>query len=487
MVEYPYMADTMTRRNWLRRAGLGTAALSSGLAAGVPGRAANRPNIVFILCDDLGWADLPCHGHVPLVAHGGWTMLERLMMPNLDRMAAEGTRFMQFYVASAVCSPSRTGIMCGRFPGELAIHDYLATPALNRERGMPDFLDPSAPTVTRFLRNAGYTTGHFGKWHLGDGPDAPVPSAYGIDRYAACLNGPGRRPGSSAMIADETISFIREHRDGPFFVNAWLYDPHSPLKPTPEQLAPYANLSPGYGNQLGALQIWYAVLTEIDRNVGRILDALDAEGLSENTLVVFSSDNGPESGLMTFTSHYGGASSTDTGPFRGIKRSLYEGGVRDPFIVRWPGTVPAGRVEYDTVLSAVDILPTFCALAGVRPPSDATLDGENMAAALRGGTVLRSTPLFWENRFPVYGHTIHMSPMLAVRDGHWKLLANPDGSRMELYDIPNDPGELNNLADRYPDIAGRLFRSVMAWRNTLPAGPVHPDAGSNAYPWPAAQ
>ena len=481
----------MNRRDFLKHAGYGSAlSLGYGIAHKTNHANANSltrpPNFVFILCDDLGWADLPCYGHRNVRAHGGWIVRGELKMPNLDRMAREGRLFSQFYVASAVCSPSRTGIMTGRFPSELAIHDYLAGPDLNRERGMPDFVDPSTMTMTRLLKDAGYTTAHFGKWHLSGNriTTAPSPEVYGIDRYESCLNGPGKRPGSTEMITDKTIAFIDEHRDSPFFVNAWLYDPHSPLHPTAEQLKPYENLSPRWGDNKGALQVWYAVLSNIDRHVGRIIDRLDELGLSDNTIVVFTSDNGPETGLIPFISHYGGASSTDTGPFRGIKRSLYEGGIREPFIVRCPGTVPSGTVDNDTVIGGVDMLPTICSLAGAPITNNPALDGENMAMALKGTTQRKAKPLMWENRFPVYGHVIHMSPMLAIRDGDWKLLINPDRDRIELYNIPVDPTELDNLASHRPDVVERLAHLLLTWSDTLPEGPINPNAGSNAYPWP---
>ena len=445
-----------------------------------------RPNFVFIFCDDLGWADLPCHGHRSEKAHGGWTVRGDLKMPNIDRMAREGTLFTQFYVSSAVCSPSRAGIMTGQFPSRLGIHDYLATPELNKNRGMPDYLDPDVPTITQMLRDAGYATAHFGKWHLGSGKEAPPPEKYGIGSYNTCLEGPEGRVGSTEMIADETITFIESHRDTPFYINVWLYDPHSPLRPTEEQMAPYEDLSPGWGEQKGALQVWYSVLTNIDRHVGRILDTLDERGLSENTVAIFSSDNGPESGLMSFTSHYAGASSTNTGPLRGIKRSLYEGGIREPFIVRWSGKTSAGRVDDSTVIGGTDFLPTICDLAGVVLPDGINLDGESMSVGLYSKPVKRMKPLMWENRFPVYGHVIHKSPILAIRDGNWKLLMNPDYTRIELYDIPHDPTELNNCADRYPEVVQRLSERVLKWQKTLPKGPVDKDAGSNAYPWPTS-
>ncbi|MCP5112514.1 MAG: sulfatase-like hydrolase/transferase, partial [bacterium] len=379
-----------------------------------------------------GWGDLPAYGHRNVRAHGGWTVRGELKTPHLDRMAREGTRFTQFYVASGVCSPSRAGIMTGQFPSRLGVHDYLARPELNRKRGVVDHLDPKVPTITRLLRKAGYTTAHFGKWHLGRGDTAPKPEAYGISRYDTCIRGPQGRVRSSERIADETIKFVEANRDRPFYINAWLYDPHSPLHPTEEMMAPYADLSPRWGEHKGALQVYYAVLTNLDRHIGRILTRLDQLGLSDNTVVIFSSDNGHESGLIPFVSHYGGAASP--GPFRGLKRSLYEGGVRVPFIVRWPGKTPAGAVDNSTVISGVDFLPTIASLANVELPSDLALDGEDLSATLLGKPLGKAKPLMWENRYPVYGHVLDKSPMLAIRDGKWKLLINPDMSRVELYD-----------------------------------------------------
>jgi arylsulfatase A-like enzyme len=478
----------ITRKQFMKQMGAGTAGLAATAMmnpAGT-GAAAKKPNFIFIFCDDLGWADLPAHGHQSVTAHGGWIVRGELKMPNVDRMAAEGTIFSQFYVNAGVCSPSRTGIMTGQFPGRLGIHDYLGNPKQNKAHGVADFVDPAAPTVTGLLQGAGYSTAHFGKWHLGSGPDAPKQSEYGIDIYKPCNDGPKKRVGSTEMIADETINFLESDGVGekPFYINAWLYDPHSPLRPTEEMMEPYKHLSPRFGDNKGALEIWYAVLSDIDKHVGRILDKLDELGLSENTVVVFSSDNGPESGLIPFISHYGGASSTNTGPFRGVKRSLYEGGIREPFIVRWPGTTPAGNVDNSSVISGVDWLPTVCNLAGVSLPGGKNFDGENLSLALKGTPMKKTKPQMWENRFPVYGHVLHKSPILAIRVDNWKLLMNPDRSRVELYDIPNDPSELNNLADRNPDIVRKLSAQVLEWQTTLPEGPTDPNAGSNAYPWP---
>ena len=233
----------------------------------------------------------------------------------------------------------------------------------------------------------------------------------------------------------------------------------------------------------GATAIYYATVTEADLQIGRLLAKLDELGLADDTLVIFSADNGPEDMEIRNSAHSGVGSA---GPFRGRKRSLYEGGVRVPFILRWPRRTPAGVVNDATPLCAVDLLPTFCELAGVDVPSAAGpgLDGESLVAAFRGERRPRSTPLLWEWRFHIYGHVLHRSPMLAIREGDWKLLRNPDGDRVELYRIPGDPSELDNRADAEPERVQRLSARAHAWQAGLPAGPVSPDAGSNAYPWP---
>ncbi|MBL8212671.1 MAG: sulfatase-like hydrolase/transferase [Bryobacterales bacterium] len=451
-------------------------------ALGAAAGAGKRPNFLFILADDMGWGDLPCYGHRSQKAYGGWTVRGELQMPHLERMAQRGVRFTQYYVAQPVCSASRCGLLTGQFPNRLGIHDYLAGHELNVERGMPDALDPATPTITSVLGKAGYATAHFGKWHLSPERGAgPKPTDYGIGTWDSCLR-PGRegRVRSSEVIADRTIAFLEQHKDEPFYINAWLYDPHSPLHPTEEMMALYEKLGPGWGQHKGALQVYYSVLTEMDKQVGRILQKLDELGLAENTVVIFSSDNGPENGIIPFTSHYGEAASA--GPFRGLKRSLYEGGIRLPFLVQWPGKAPQGKVDNTTILGGVDLVPTLFRLAGVAAPGQ--VDGEDLSAALMGTPVERRRPLLWEWREPVYGSVLNNAPRLAIREGKWKLLMNPDRSRVELYDIPRDPSEVDNRAEQEPGTVRRLAARLLAWHKTLPQGPVHPEAGRNSYPWP---
>jgi arylsulfatase A-like enzyme len=214
--------------------------------------------------------------------------------------------------------------------------------------------------------------------------------------------------------------------------------------------------------------------------VGKLLDGLERLGLGGNTIVVFSSDNGPEEIFINNAGHSGAGS---PGPFRGRKRSLYEGGLRLPLLVRWPGHVPAGRVD-DSIIGAVDFLPTMAKLAGALLPGDAAPDGEDRSEVFLGAGQPRSRPLFWEWRFQIAGHVNNISPILSMRDGDWKLLANPDRSRVELYNIPQDPMEVRNVAPENAAVVQRLLPRLLTWKKELPDGPMDRGAGSNAYPWP---
>lgn len=433
------------------------------------------PNVLFILADDLGWGDLRCYGS---------TIAKT---PRIDRLAEQGLRFTSFYVNGPVCSPTRAGFTTGRFPSCLGIHSHFASAEQNERRGMPQSMDPEAPTVADFFKEAGYTTGHFGKWHMG----VVEAKEYGFDEYRV-LGGGGpfawhgeanfyRR--SSELIVDEAIRFIEANRDKPFYANVWTMHPHAPLDPSEDHMKPYARFNDKRltGEFTTPFGVFYGVVTEMDRQIGRLLDKLDELGLTDNTIVVFSSDNGPEDIHLTESAHSGVG---HTGPFRGRKRSLYEGGIRTPFIIRWPGKAPAGKVDDSTILSGVDFLPSICRLAGVGIPGDLELDGEDMSGSLVGEPKARTRPLMWERRFRVLGDTINKSPMMAVREGRWKLLMNLDRSRLELYDIPNDPMEVDNVAGREPDVVEELSKALLNWHATLPESPIEREAGSNAYAWP---
>ena len=437
------------------------------------------PNIVFVFVDDMGWGDAGCYGN------------RMIKTPNLDRMAKEGILFTNFTVASPVCSPSRVGVMTGQFPSRHGFHGHLASLEINQRRGMPNFLDPGVETLTKILKKAGYATGHFGKWHMGGPQDkgATPPSDYGIDVSGTVLStGPGykkdgdSRAHSSYRIMQHTLDFIEANAERPFFINCWIIDPHSVLRPSEEQLADYPELESPAQGFTSAPQVYSAVITDIDRQVGRLLEKLEKLGIAENTLVVFSSDNGPAPIWGRDTFHSGTGS---VGPLRGCKASLYEGGIRVPFIAWWPGNVPSGRVDDRTVISGVDLLPTFCGLSGVELSEDLDLDGQDMSPAFMGNSVQRIKPLMWEYRFGPWGRYIQIPPMLAMRDGDWKLLINPDGSRIELYNLKKNPCEVDNLANENPEIVKKMSEELLKWHLSLPGKEFIPEnAGSSDYPWP---
>ncbi|MBN8734610.1 MAG: sulfatase-like hydrolase/transferase [Acidobacteria bacterium] len=457
--------------------------LASALAAAAPSaftQSSRRPNVLFIFVDDLGFGDFGVTGN------------RDVPTPNIDRLASQGTLFSQFYVASPICSPSRVGVTTGQFPARHLIHSFLASRQSNADLRMRDWLDPKAPCVARAFQQAGYATGHFGKWHMGGGRDvgdAPLPQAYGFDDSYTSFEGLGDRPliegdnlskQSAAlgrgridwapkhklteMYVDRTIAFLRRNRAKPFYIHLWPCDVHDAHQPRPDLLEKYKKFSAN-----PYVQRFYAVLDEFDRQLGRLLAELDALGLAENTIVALTGDNGPTAWPRYYKEGFEPPGSQAN--FRGRKWSLYEGGIRLPFIVRWPGHTPAGKRDDSTILGSVDLFPTFTTLCRVPAPKVA-FDGEDMSPALLGKPRQRKRPLFWEyGRTPAYlkpGKEHDQSPNLAIRDGRWKLLINDDGSRRELYDFNAAQNEESNVAAQHPQVAERLARALLAWRRTIP-------------------
>lgn len=417
-----------------------------------------RPNMIVILTDDMGVGDVGVYGG------------KQAPTPHIDRLAAEGTRFTQYYSASPICSPSRCGIITGMYPARWRITSFLQTRRGNAACEMADFLDPSAPSLPRALKASGYATAHFGKWHLGGGrdvQDAPPFAAYGYDEHASTYESPEPHPDltatnwiwsekdkvkrwdRTAFFVDKTLDFLDRHRDTPCFINLWPDDVHTPW--VPDEVSDRKDLPKNLR----------PVLAEYDRQMGRLLDGLKARGLEDNTIVIFTSDNGA---LPTFQGERSGI-------YRGHKLALWEGGIRMPFIVRWPGRVPAGRVDDQSVLAAVDLFPTLCALAGAKLTDGVAFDGFDVGAALAGKLWTRKQPLFWEyGRNPEsFKFGPDKSPNLAIRQGNWKLLRNADGSEVHLFDIARDPGEKTNLAAQNPEVVKELAGKLMAWRNSWPA------------------
>ena len=342
-------------------------------------QSAPKPNVLLILVDDFGWGDLGANGGAGVPT------------PRMDQLAREGTRFTKFYVASPICSPSRCGLLTGQLPSRWRITSFLQSRAGNAERGQADFLDPKAPSFVRAFKAAGYATAHIGKWHLGGGRDvanAPKFAAYGYDlglgtyespEPAAPLGlksvpwGKEREPQQvvrhdrTRWMVDETLAFAKKSGPQPWLVNLWLDDVHTPYRPKDGKDDRDFNAK------------YRDVLTETDRQIGRLLDGLCALGAETNTLVLLAGDNGPEPSLNR----------TRTAGMRGMKWSLYEGGLRTPLLARWPGVMPASRVNNSPVVSAVDLFPTLCALAGVPAPAGVKFDGEELSAVFKGGEKLR--------------------------------------------------------------------------------------------------
>lgn len=435
-----------------------------------------RPNFIFVLLDDMGYGDMSCYG-----GKEGATV-------HLDRLASEGIRFTQFYVASPICSPSRTAFTTGQYPARWRITSYLDNRAKNRERGMAQWLEPSAPTLARALHEAGYATGHFGKWHMGgqrDVGDAPLITEYGFDQTLTQFEGLGDRIlplldafdgtpakpyalGSDRLgrgnitwmdrsrvtsaFVDRTLKFIKEQQAAgrPFYVNVWPDDVHSPFFP------PKARRGDGSKREL-----YLGVTRAMDDQFEPLFDYVRNDPkLRTNTLIVVASDNGPEPGAGS------------AGPFRGHKGNLYEGGTREPFIVWAPGFMPRdrqGSVNERTVISAVDLLPSLLSLAGVSKPSGVEFDGEDLGEALIGrASPTRSKPLFWVRPPDRPGTRADRFPDLALREGDWKLLCGYDGSTLRLYNLAQDPGEAHNLAGEQPGLCARLKKELIEWYATVP-------------------
>lgn len=432
--------------------------------------AAEKPNILFIFADDWGWGDLSCHGH-PYVK-----------TPNIDRLAEEGTDFYRFTVASGVCSPSRTAVMTGHFPARYNIDGHFAWVPSNEKRGMPDWLDVAAPSLPRMLQEAGYRTAHYGKWHLANNmiPDSPSPGVYGYDDYGA-FNCSGEQipVHEDAM---HTNAFIRESvaEGKPFFVNLWIHEPHTPFHTVPKYEWWVRDIEDP------ADQIYASVLAHADDRIGTVLDTLDELEIADNTLVVFSSDNGPARAAKKteLVLHYDtatgagwgiGAAKGITAGRKGYKASLFEGGINVPFLARWPGRIAAGAVDDESLISAVDLLPTFLELAGAELPDDYEPDGVSQVAVLKGETTAptREKALFWKtnSRWPATEEKPeHWASWVVVHE-NWKLLLNIDLSYRELYDIASDPLEKKDLSEEKPDVVDDLEKLLADWRATLPDKP----------------
>ena len=421
-----------------------------------------QPNIVVIMADDLGWQDTHCYGN------------PHLDTPALDQLAAEGMRFTNAYAASPVCTPTRAAMMTGQSPARLRI--------TNHAPGNPDgfsledsrlqeaenirHLPLAAVTIAERLSEAGYATAHIGKWHLSytlpDNQEEVTEKDFRPEKQGFDLNVGGYSGGGPPSyfspyriptladgkageylpdrLADEAIAFIRQHRSGPFFLNWWPYSVHYPMQAREEVIAKY--------RQRGEVKdpVYAAMIEDMDTAIGRFLKALDEAGLRENTLILFVSDNGGYNG--------------DNRPLRGLKGMLYEGGIRIPWIVRWPGKVQPVTTNSTPVIS-MDCYPTLLDVAGLPPTPYQPLDGKSLLP------LFTQSPGFDRNAiyFHYPNYAFHKNNRLgsAIREGQFKLIRNYDNDSLELYDLENDIGETKSLVEQSPELAKRLAEKLDDW------------------------
>ena len=440
------------------------------------------PNIVFILADDLGWADLPSYGNA---FHE---------TPNLDRLRAEGMLFSNAYAAAPVCSPTRASIQAGQYPARLGINDSITghwrpfekmTVPKNRTQYLPD----SLTTIGEAMKAAGYATGYFGKWHLGW--NSPyMPGDQGYDDWRVHRRGTFYKLKSreaifppddklddesrlSEVLTDYSLAFMEQNRDNPFFLFLSHYDVHVQLDADRDLIDKY--LQKEVKDSFPGNAIYAAMIEHIDRSLGRILDKLDALGLTENTMVVFFSDNG---GLVSRFDKipllaqdkleiYEGSPlqyiATSNAPLRAEKGTVFEGGIREPLLIKWPAVVQSGSSS-EQLISSVDFFPTFVELANGALPETQVLDGESFSEILSGKAPDSARTLFWH--YPVYHHD---RPAGAVRQGDWKLIEYFDTKEVALYDLSEDIGEQKDLASTFPDKREELQSQLANWRKEIAA------------------
>lgn len=466
----------------------------SGPAALLASSHGDKPNIVFILADDLGWRDLGCYGSYSYDT------------PNIDQLAAQGIRFTSYY-AQPSCSPTRSSLMSGMDAARLGI----VVPNGNEDPPVLTATIPThAPSWQKFIlpthvnrldtriasyadlvRKAGYVTGHFGKWHLGREPYSPLQHGFDVDIPHVPLPGPGGsyiapwnpliekglklpfQPGDQLEdhMALEAAAFINANKDKPFLLNYWAFSVHSPLNAKDAYVNEYRNLADGQSSSAHALQrnpVYAAMVKSLDDAVGTLMDALQKAGIADKTIVIFSSDNGGlefwDGGGMAHT-EYRGIPATNNVPLRSGKGSLYEGGVRVPLIVKWPGVVKPAS-ESRSLAVCMDIYPTLLQMAGTSPLPGQPLDGVSLVPILKGTAASVRDKVFCVS--PTY--TLNYAPDIfppraSIHDGDWKLLrfygANPDDSnREELYNLKDDIGETFDLSAALPDLTKKLSRQL---------------------------
>ena len=455
----------------------------AAVAASAPA-APRKANIVLFLIDDLGWRDIGANGST------------YYQTPNIDRLAREGVWFTDAYAACAVCSPTRAAVLTGKYPARLLLTDWLPDgrwppKAKLRSGRFVRELPLEEVTIAEALREAGYRTASIGKWHLGAEPFS-LPEHHGFDvNVGGNAHGapgdfffpyagnwaipttdlrvrwnvfPDGKPGEylTDRLTDEAVKFIRENRERPFFLYLPHYAVHTPLQAKPELVAKYEKIPEA---QRQGKPVYAAMVESMDESIGRVMATLRELGLERDTMVIFTSDNG------------GFYNATSNAPLRANKGAYYEGGIRVPLIVKWPGVAKAGHVSSEPVTST-DFYPTCLAAAGLPPRPNQHMDGRNLQPLLAGGATLGRPAIFWH--FPHYNDHPHSVPSGVIRQGPWKLIETFDPEGLELYNLADDLGEQRNLAAAQPARVAELKRALDAWRVEVGAEMMRPNPDHDA-------
>jgi len=475
----------MNRRTFIKTCSAAVAGISTHPLDGFTAAQNSKPNFLFITVDDLGWADLGCYG------------ADLHETPNIDRFAATSQKFTNAYAAAAVCTPTRASLYSGKSPAKLNMtiwREWAKNPQFDQKMIPPDVqgnLPLAEVTLAESLKGAGYVTAHLGKWHVGDGEHLPQLQGFDIDVGATVWGCPptffypyrGKIYGSQRFtpglerdadgaynldregeyltdrLTDEAINIMKSFKDDPFYINLCYYTVHTPIEAKQEVVDYFRKkLTPGMSHQNA---IYAAMVYIMDENIGKLLKKLDELNLTKNTIVVITSDNGG------FINEWDGKKVTSNSPLRSGKGALYEGGIRVPTMIRWPGVTRAGAM-CDYPITTQDFYPTILEMADVQgdPKQVKAFDGMSLAPVLKNPQAkMEQRAMYWH--YPHYYNTT--TPVSAIRKGDWKLLEFFEDNHVELYNLKEDIGEKHNLADKYRKKAGELREQLVKWRKDVHA------------------
>jgi len=442
----------LNRREFIKTISAGAAALAMQPALSLGKSNTRKLNFVFILIDDMGWPDVGCYGN------------KFHETTNINRLAQQGMRFTDAYAACPVCSPTRASILSGQYPARVGVIDFITGhwrpyEKLRVPKNRTQYLPLEIKTIPEALKSAGYVSAMIGKWHLGGNRHAPEKQGFDFVRQS----GKNQNDKRVTAYTNYAMQFIEQNKNKPFFLYLSHNTVHIPLEAPKELVDKYQNKPKppiGVNNP-----VYAAMIEHLDRSIGRILQKLDDLKLRENTVVIFFSDNG---GLRQHFQKIGPIVSSNA-PLRDEKGTLYEGGIREPLIVRWPGVVKPGST-CSVPVTSVDFYPTFLEITGAPKPGSQALDGNSIVRLLKQKDGNQARAIYWH--YPMYHHS---SPAGAIRQGDWKLIEFFEDGRLELYNLKDDIGEKKNLATSMPKIAKQLHQKLIAWRKSVNAAMPRPN------------